>query len=211
MLVKMKNAMDTISKKQPGGKKKDSSPAVKNKKKSGGKKKENSPEITKKQSGGKTKENSPVTTKGKSKEENQAANEEKEEKKREKLLKKKALDERDFNVLSQLAKLNKAVVVADEQGREIEERDEELKRKNMELGRREKEVQRNKEASNKENCQNISSCARTQDADSVFDHLKDLLTDPLNGNDDADEEGDGKLAFCFFLISRPIRKKVKCM
>lgn len=199
MLVKMKNAMDTISKKLPGGKKKDSSPAVKNKKKSGGKKKENSPEETKKQSGGEKKENSAVKTKGKSKEEKQAANEEKEEKKREKLHKKKALDERDFNVLSQLAKLNKTIVVADEQGREIEERDGEQMRKDMELSSREKEVQRNKEASNKKNCQNISSCKRTQDDDSVFDHLKDFLTNPLNGNDDTDNEGDSKLAFCFLI------------
>ena len=65
-----------------------------------------------------------MTTKGKSKEEKQAANEEKEEKKREKLQKKKALDERDFNVLSQLSKLNKAVVV-DEQGRERQGAEEE--------------------------------------------------------------------------------------
>lgn len=79
-----------------------------------------------------------MTTKGKSKEEKQAANEEKEEKKREKLQKKKALDERDFNVLSQLSKLNKAVVVVDEQGRESEEKDKELRRKNMELSRRRK-------------------------------------------------------------------------
>lgn len=78
-----------------------------------------------------------VTTKGKSKEEKQAANEEK-EKKREKLQKKKALDERDFNVLSQLSKLNKAVVVVDEQGRESEKKDKELRRKNMELSRRRK-------------------------------------------------------------------------
>ncbi|CAH3108045.1 unnamed protein product, partial [Pocillopora meandrina] len=89
------------------------------KKKSSRKKNENSPEVTKKQPRGKKKEHLSVTTKGKSKEEKQAANEEKEEKKREKLQKKKALDERDFNVLCQLSKLNKAVVVVDEQGREI--------------------------------------------------------------------------------------------
>lgn len=69
----------------------------------------------------------------------------------------------------------------------------------MELSSREKEVQRNKEASNKKNCQNISSCKRTQDDDSVFDHLKDFLTNPLNGNDDTDNEGDSKLAFCFLI------------
>ena len=130
-----------------------------------------------------------VTTKGKSKEEKQAANEEKEEKKREKLQKKKALDERDFNVLSQLSKLNKAVVVVDEQGRESEEKDKELRRKNMELSRRE-EVHRNKKGSNKENGQNISPCKRTEDDDLVFDYLKSLLSDPSNRNDDADEEDD---------------------
>lgn len=116
----------------------------------------------------------------------------KEEKKREKLQKKKALDERDFNVLSQLSKLNKAVVVVDEQGWEIEEKDEELKRKNMELSRREKEDQRNEEASSKENCQNISSYKRTEDDDLVFGHLKGILSDPSNRNDDTDEEEDSK-------------------
>ena len=130
-----------------------------------------------------------VTTKGKSKEEKQAANEEKEEKKREKLQKKKALDERDFNVLCQLSKLNKAVVVVDEQGRESEEKDKELRRKNMELSRRE-EVHRNKKGSNKENGQNSSPCKRTEDDDLVFDYLKSLLSDPSNRNDDADEEDD---------------------
>ena len=130
--------MDTIAKKQPDGKRKENSPAVKNKIKNQVEKKENSPEVTKKQPRGKKKEHLCVTTKGKSKEEKQAANEEKEEKKREKLQKKKALDERDFNVLSQLSKLNKAVVVVDEQGRESEEKDKELRRKNMELSRRRK-------------------------------------------------------------------------
>ena len=182
--------MDAIAKKTPGGKEKENSPAVKNKEKSRGKKKENSPEVTKKQLGGK-KEHLPVTTKGKSKEEKQAANEEKEEKKREKLQKKKALDERDFNILSQLSKLNKAVVVVDEQGREIEEKDE-LKRKNMELSRREKEVQRNKKVSNKEKRQNISSCKRTEDDDLVFEQLKGFLSDNSNRNDDTDEEEDSK-------------------
>lgn len=180
--------MNTIAKKQPDGKRKENSPAVK-KKKSSGKKKENSPEVTKKQPRGKKKEHLSVTTKGKSKEEKQAANEEKEEKKREKLQKKKALDERDFNVLSQLSKLNKAVVV-DEQGRESEEKDKELRRKNMELSRREEEVHRNKKGSNKENGQNISPCKRTEDDDLVFDHSKSLLSDPSNRNDDADEEDD---------------------
>ena len=186
----MKNAMDTIAKKQPDGKRKENSPAVKNKKKSSGKKKENSPEVTKKQPRGKKKEHLSVTTKGKSKEEKQAANEEKEGKKREKLQKKKALDERDFNVLSQLSKLNKAVVVVDEQGRESEEKDKELRRKNMELSRTEEEVHRNKKGSNKENGQNISPCKRNEDDDLVFDHLKSLLSDPSNRNDDADEEDD---------------------
>ena len=185
----MKNAIDTIAKKQPDGKRKENSPAVKNKKKSSGKKKENSPEVTKKQPRGKKKEHLSVTAKGKSKEEKEAANEEKEEEKREKLQKKKALDERDFNVLSQLSKLNKAVVV-DEQGRESEEKDKELRRKNMELSRREKEVHRNKKGSNKENGQNISPCKRTEDDDLVFDHSKSLLSDPSNRNDDADEEDD---------------------
>ena len=149
-----------LQKKTPGGKKKENSPAVKNKEKSRGKKKENSPEVTKKQPGGK-KEHLPVTTKGKSKEEKQAANEEKEGKKREKLQKKKALDERDFNVLSQLSQQNKAVVVFDEEHRKIKEKYE-LKRRNMELSTRDKEVQKNKKVSNKENCQNISSCKKNR-------------------------------------------------
>ena len=67
-----------------------------------------STEVTKKQPGEKKNEHLNVTTKGKSKQEKQAVSE---EKKREKLQTRKALDERDFNFLSQLSKLNKAVVV----------------------------------------------------------------------------------------------------
>lgn len=206
--------MDAIAKKPPSGKKKENSAAVKSKK-TGGKKKENSPEATKKQPGEKKKENPPVKATGKSKEEKQAANEEKEEKKREKLQKKKALDERDFNVLSQLSQLNKAVVVVDEEGREIEEKEEELKRKDMELNRREKEVQRKEKASNKENRQNISSCRRTEDDDLVFDHLKSHLSSPSNRNDDTDEEEYGsKLRLSVLLLvvcmQSSLNKKVKC-
>ena len=113
----------------------------------------------------------------------------KKRKKERKVTKEEALDARDFNVLSQLSKLNKAVVV-DEQGRESEEKDKELRRKNMELSRREEEVHRNKKGSNKENGQNISPCKRTEDDDLVFDHSKSLLSDPSNRNDDADEEDD---------------------
>ena len=59
----------------------------------------------------------------------------------------------------------------------------------LELSRREEEVHRIKKGSNKENGQNISPCKRTDD-DLVFDHLKSLLSDPSNRNDDADEEDD---------------------
>ena len=102
--------------------------------------------------------------------------------------KKKALDERDFNVLGQLSQLNKAVVVIDEQGREIEEKEKELERKNMELSRREKEVQRKEEASNKENRRSISTCRRTED-DLLFDRLRSFVSaGPSNRNEDEEED-----------------------
>lgn len=59
---------------------------------------------------------------------------------KEKLLKKKALDERDLNILSQLTQLNKSVVVIDEHERDLEDKEKELQRKKLELERREKEV-----------------------------------------------------------------------
>ena len=173
--------MGNPTQKQPDGKRKENSPAVKNKKKSSGKKKENSPEVTKKQPRGKKKEHLSVTTKGKSKEEKQAANEEKEEKKREKL-----------------------------QGRESEEKDKELRRKNMELSRREEEVHRNKKGSNKENGQNISPCKRTEDDDLVFDHLKSLLSDPSNRNDDANEEDDSTCKWAFSTLIIIISMQSAC-
>ena len=81
-----------------------------------------------------------MTPRGKTKEQKQADNGEREEKNKEKLQKKKALDERDFNLLAQLSQLNKSVVIVDELGRDVKENEKELERKKLELERREKEV-----------------------------------------------------------------------
>ncbi|XP_078375971.1 uncharacterized protein LOC144659419 [Oculina patagonica] len=63
-------------------------------------------------------------------------------------MKKKALDERDLNILSQLTQLNKSVVVIDEPERDREEKEKELQRKKQELERREKEVSRKEKRKN---------------------------------------------------------------
>lgn len=56
--------------------------------------------------------------------------------------KKKALDERDFNVLGQMSQLNRSIVMVNEHDRDVEEKEMELARKKADLERREKEVKR---------------------------------------------------------------------
>ena len=104
------------------------------KKRSGSAKKEN------KQSGKKKKAKSPVSvsSKAQSQQEKNKAEKEREEKKKEKIEKKKALDERDLNILAQLSKLNRSIVVVNEHDRDTEE-EMELARKKHGLGRRENE------------------------------------------------------------------------
>ena len=97
------------------------------KKRSGTAKKEN------KQSGRKTKAQSPdnVCSKAQSQQEKNKAEiqKEREEKKKEKIEKKKALDERDLNILTQLSKLNRSIVVMNEHDRDMEEETELARKK----------------------------------------------------------------------------------
>ena len=60
----------------------------------------------------------------------------------EKAQKKKALDERDYNLLDQLSQLNKSVVVFSEHEQEIEEKEKELERRRLEISRKEEEMRR---------------------------------------------------------------------
>ena len=53
--------------------------------------------------------------------------------------KKKALDERDLNVLGQMSQLNRSIVIVDKLRRDTEGKEKELERKRGELERREKE------------------------------------------------------------------------
>lgn len=140
-----------------------------------------------KQPGGKKKEKSPAAPKDKTKEKNLVADREKEEKKKEKLQKKKALDERDLNILGQLTQLNKSVLVIDEHGREVEEKEKELERKKLEIVRREKEVQRKEEVANKENHQNKGE-GRKRDV--LMDKLRCLVASPSNRNHDTEDDED---------------------
>ena len=111
--------MDTLTKKRSGSAKKES-----------------------KQSGKKKKAKSPVSvsSKAQSQQEKNKAQKEKEEKKKEKIEKKKALDERDLNILAQLSKLNRSIVVMNEHDRDMEE-ETELPRKKHGLDGRENEVE----------------------------------------------------------------------
>ena len=106
------------------------------KKRSGSAKKEN------KQSGRKKKAKSPVSvsSKAQSQQEKNKAEKEREEKKKEKLQKKKALDERDLNILAQMSQLNRSIVVANEHDRGMEE-ETEFARKKHDLDRRENETE----------------------------------------------------------------------
>lgn len=100
-------------------------------------------------------------------------------KKKEKVQKKKALDERDFNILGQLSQLNKSVVVIDEQRREVEEKEKELEKK--ELEQRERELQRKEGERNKENCLN------SKEVILIFATYKERLQDPHADESDKDK------------------------
>ena len=106
------------------------------KKRSGSAKKEN------KQSGRKKKAKSPVSvsSEAQSQQEKNKAEKEREEKKKEKLQKKKALDERDLNILAQMSQLNRSIVVVNEHDRGMEE-ETEFARKKYDLDRRENETE----------------------------------------------------------------------
>ncbi|KAL9952982.1 hypothetical protein ACROYT_G040319 [Oculina patagonica] len=143
-LIKTKNAMDGISKKK-GAPTSASTQKEKPGKQSGKKtsktstKQQNQPGAKKREEENQEKSTTP---KGKTKEQKEADAKKKEEEKKERVMKKKALDERDLNILSQLTQLNKSVVVIDEPERDREEKEKELQRKKQELERREKEVSR---------------------------------------------------------------------
>lgn len=78
--------------------------------------------------------------------------------------KKKALDERDLNILGQLSQLNWSIVVVNEHGRDVEEKERELARKKYDLDRREKEVER-KEGTHAHNLHEVNkkNIMRTRD------------------------------------------------
>ena len=78
--------------------------------------------------------------------------------------KKKALDERDFNVLGQMSQLNQSIVMVNEHDRDVEEKEMELARKKADLERREKEVKR-KEGGDAQNVLEVNNknAMRTRD------------------------------------------------
>ena len=149
-LIETKNAMESGIAKKKGPPASVSAQKEKTSKhaQSGKKKKEKTSAIPKgktkeqKQPGAKEKEEEKKEKapkpKGKTKEQKEADAKKKEEERKENLLKKKALDERDLNILSQLTQLNKSVVVIDEHDRDLEDKEKELQRKKLEW--REKEV-----------------------------------------------------------------------
>lgn len=134
------------------------------KKRSGSAKKEN------KESGRKKKAKSPVSvsSKAQSQQEKNKAEKEREEKKKEKMEKKKALDERDLNILGQLSQLNRSIVVMNEHDRDVEEKERELARKKYDLDRREKEVER-KEGTHAHNLHEVNekNIMRTRDLSEI--------------------------------------------
>ena len=110
-----------------------------------------------------------------------ATEKEKEERAKEKLQKKKALDERDINLLGHLSQLNKSVIVVDEHGREAKEQEEELEKRKRELDEREKAVQRRESDVNME-----------RDREGVIDSLKSMLA---QGDNDSDDDEDYECEF----------------
>lgn len=64
-----------------------------------------------KQAGEKNKRKGPAVSKEQTQEDKLAIEKEKEEKKKEKIQRKKALDERDLNILGQMSQLNRSIVV----------------------------------------------------------------------------------------------------
>ena len=66
------------------------------------------------QAGGKSKRKGHAVSKEQTQEDKLATANEKEEKKREKIKRKKALDERDLNILGQMSQLNRSIVIVHE-------------------------------------------------------------------------------------------------
>lgn len=181
--------MDSIAKKQPKKKAKKPTPVANQKQPSdrpGGQKKDTSSvaaaaaaTATKKTGGKKTN----------NKEKDKATEEEKEEKKKQKLQKKKALDERDLNILGQLSQLNKAVVVVDhEHGRVRQEKEKELERETVE-----KEVQRRDNSLNKENNLSQTEYERVEDDHFYLDRLRESRSDDEDEEEDNGMKGFGTL------------------
>ncbi|XP_068697467.1 DNA ligase 1-like [Montipora foliosa] len=154
------------------------------KKRSGSAKKEN------KQCGSKKKAKSParVSSKAISQQEKNEADEEREEKKKEKMQKKKALDERDFNVLGQMSQLTRSIVMVNEHDRDVEEKEMELARKKADLERREKEVKR-KEGGDADNVLEVNKNAmRTRD-------MSEIAGPSWRNVEEDDEDSDEYLDF----------------
>lgn len=150
------------------------------KKRSGSAKKEN------KQPGRKKKAKSPVSVSSKAQsQQEKKAEKEREEKKKEKMEKKKALDERDLNILGQLSQLNRSFVVMNEHGRDVEEKDRELARKKYDFDRREKEVER-KEGTHAHNLHEVNekNVMRTWDLSEITGPSWRIIEE----NDEDDEE-----------------------
>lgn len=150
------------------------------KKRSGSAKKEN------KQPGRKKKAKSPVSVSSKAQsQQEKKAEKEREEKKKEKMEKKKALDERDLNILGQLSQLNWSFVVMNEHGRDVEEKDRELARKKYDFDRREKEVER-KEGTHAHNLHEVNekNVMRTWDLSEITGPSWRIIEE----NDEDDEE-----------------------
>lgn len=106
-------------------------------------------------------------------------------KKEKKFKEKKALDERDLNILGQMSQLNRSIVVVDEPRRETEEKEKELERKRAELERKEKEIQRKEQERELEEMRRIVQGPSREDEDDEYDGENFDLDD--NGQDLAGE------------------------
>lgn len=163
LLTKSKTAIDALTKKRSGS-------AIKENKQPRKKNKAKSPVS--------------VSSKAQSQQEKNKAEKEREEKKKEKIEKKKALDERDLNILAQLSKLNRSIVVVNEHNRDMEE-ETELARKKHDLDRRENEVEGTEGAhAHKVHEVNKNNAVRTRDLPEIARPSRRKIEE----DDEADEE-----------------------
>ena len=111
---------------------------------------------------------------------------EKEEKKMEKNPKKKALDERDLNVLGQMSQLNRSIVIVDKLRRDTEGKEKELERRGVNLREGRRNIQRKERVVQEPNLQ------ERREQEEVFQEMRRMVQGPSRGGEEEEEDKDDK-------------------